>query len=147
MADGRDLLFARSTLGPVGDTGLLILRVGAGLALAFAHGINKLPPSEGFIGMIGGFGFPAPAFFAWMVVLAEVGGGLMLAAGLLTRPFGLLVTIHFIFVQIFPHAGDSFGDRELPFLFLIWGATLMLTGPGRYSLDWVLGRHRSIARR
>jgi putative oxidoreductase len=42
----RSLLFGSSSAGPTADFGLLLLRVFAGLALAFAHGLGKLPPSE-----------------------------------------------------------------------------------------------------
>lgn len=136
----RSLLFAKDTLGPVGDAGLLILRLGVGLALAFLHGIGKFPPSEGFVQMVGGLGFPAPVFFAWLAAIAELIGGLMLAVGLLTRPVALFVTLHFMFVMFVAHAGDTFGERELPFLFLIWALTLLLTGPGRYSIDAMIGR-------
>ena len=47
------------------DIGALLLRAFAGLALAFAHGIGKMPPSEGFVGVVAGLGFPAPGAFAW----------------------------------------------------------------------------------
>ena len=44
---------------------LLGLRVFAGLAMAFAHGLGKVPPSDRFIGAVENLGFPAPALFAW----------------------------------------------------------------------------------
>jgi putative oxidoreductase len=136
----RDLLFGTSTTGTVSDIGLLLLRVFAGLALAFEHGLGKIPPREGFVGMIGGFGFPAPELFAWMSGFAEFGGGILLALGLLTRPAAALIVFNFIVAVIFAHAGDPFGERELPLLFGSVALMYLFVGAGRYSLDAAVGR-------
>lgn len=122
------------------DAGLLVLRLFAGLALALLHGIGKVPPSEGFVGMVGGMGMPAPALFAWLAGLAELVGGLLLAIGLLTRPAAIVVAIHFVFVVFLAHAGDAIGDRELGLFFLATAVLFALAGPGRYSVDAALGR-------
>ena len=53
------------------DAGLLILRVFAGLSLALAHGLGKLPPSDRFIAGAAEMGFPLPALFAWAAALPE----------------------------------------------------------------------------
>ena len=140
MARSRDFLLAPSTAPTVVDAGLLILRVGLGLALAFAHGWGKIPPAEGFVGFVGSLGFPAPVLFAWLAGLAEFAGGLLLAIGLFTRPAAIFVTVHFLFVVFVAHAGDTFGDRELSVIFLIWAVTLLMTGAGRYSADGMMNR-------
>ena len=58
----KELLFGRPRAdSPAADLGLLVMRVVAGLSLAFFHGMGKIPPSEGFIGRVGEMGFPAPA--------------------------------------------------------------------------------------
>jgi putative oxidoreductase len=124
---------------PAADTGILILRVFAGLALALAHGMGKIPPSAGFASRIGGMGFPAPELFAWAAALAEFAGGLLLALGLLTRPTALVVAIHFAIVVFVAHAGDPFKARELAMFFGVAALTVLLTGPGRYSLDNIIG--------
>jgi putative oxidoreductase len=124
------------------DLGLLVLRLYAGLALALAHGWGKVPPSQGFAGMVGGMGFPAPELFAWLAAFAEFGGGLLLALGLLTRPAALLVVVHFTIVVLLAHAGDPFGDRELPLFFWTSALVLLLAGPGRYSADAALNQPR-----
>jgi putative oxidoreductase len=132
----RHLLLGRPDRdSPALDAGLLVLRVGAGLALAFLHGLGKVPPSGGFVGMLGGMGLPAPGVFAWLAALAEFGGGLLLAIGLLTRPVALVLVFHFAVVVLLAHAGDTLGDRELPILFWIIAVQFLLTGPGRYSVD------------
>lgn len=140
MRDFRERLFGSTTTGPVGDAGMLVLRVYAGLALAFLHGRGKLPPPEGFVGRVEAMGFPAPELFAWMAGFAEFGGGILLALGLLTRPLAALLVIHFLVVGFLAHAGDPFGKRELPLLFLSIWLMFMLTGAGRYALDALIRR-------
>lgn len=138
-----DVLIGSEVNPRLTDIGLLILRVFSGLALALAHGWGKIPPSPGFVGMIGGMGMPAPELFAWLAAIAEFGGGLLIAVGLLTRPAALLVAGQFMFVVLLAHAGDPFGDRELPLFFLVTAPLFLLSGAGRYSVDAALrGRGR-----
>jgi putative oxidoreductase len=139
----RSMLFGgRTFTSPAADAALAVLRVAAGLLLAFLHGLNKILPQEGFIGWIGGMGFPAPVLFAWLAGLAEFGGGLLLALGLLTRPVAAVLIIHFLVVVFVAHAGDSLGDRELAILFGVIALQFLLTGPGRYSIDAVIAGDR-----
>lgn len=140
----RQLLFGRpSPVSGSMDLGLLILRVGSGLALALAHGIGKVPPTERFIATVTRMGFPAPEPMAWLAGVAELVGGLLLAMGLLTRPAALLVAVHFVLVVVVASAGDSFLERERAVLFLLAAVALLFTGPGRYSVDALVERRRS----
>lgn len=121
------------------DAGLAAARFVVFLLLAFLHGMGKIPPQPGFVGMVGGLGFPAPELFAWLAGIAEFGGGILIAIGLLTRPAALLVFVHFLFVIFIAHAGDGLGDRELPIIFGVMALMFFLSGPGRYSLDHLIG--------
>lgn len=134
----KDLLVSVPVNAKSTDAGLLVFRVFAGLALLVFHGIGKLPPRPGFVGMVSGMGMPAPELFAWGATLAEVGGGALLALGLLTRPVGLGLAVYFSFVVLLAHAGDPLPDRELPMFFLVIGVLAMLAGGGRYSVDAVV---------
>jgi putative oxidoreductase len=136
----RHYLFGSFTAGTAGDAGLALLRIFAGLALALAHGMGKIPPQEGFIGWIASWGFPAPGMFAWFSGLAEFAGGVLLALGLLTRPVALLIVLNFVVAQVWGHAGDPFGDRELALLFQFIALQFLVVGAGRYSADWLIGR-------
>lgn len=123
------------------DTGLLLVRVFAGLSLALAHGLGKLPPAEGFVTGVEEMGFPLPALFAWAAALSEFGGGLLLAIGLLTRPAALSVLITMLVAAFVRNAGAPFGgDRELALLYGSTALLFLLAGAGRYSLDLQLRR-------
>jgi putative oxidoreductase len=122
------------------DVGRLVLRLVAGLTIALLHGLGKVPPAAGFVDRIGEMGLPFPVFFAWLAAIGEFGGGLLLAAGLLTRPAALLLVGHFAVVVSMAHAGDPVGERELAVLFGAISFFYLLAGAGRFSLDGLLRR-------
>ena len=133
----KGLLFGGVRLGsPIGDVGLLILRVFAGLSLAMAHGLGKLPPSEQFMAGVRSLGFPAE--MAWLTMLTELFGGIALAAGFATRPVALAMAINFTVAGFGAHAADPYGRKELPFLFLAIAVMFLCVGAGRYSIDRLL---------
>jgi putative oxidoreductase len=123
------------------DLGLLLLRLLAGPALAFAHGVNKLPPSDRFVAGVVEMGFPAPAFFAWAAGFAEFGGGLLLALGLLTRPAAFLILFTMCVAWFVRQAGDPFTEREAAMLYGGVALLYLVAGAGRFSLDALLDRH------
>lgn len=122
------------------DLGFLLLRVVAGLALAFAHGMGKLPPSTRFISGVQEMGFPAPVFFAWAAGISEFFGGVLVALGLLTRPAALFAFFTVLTATVLRHAGDPFGEREKALLFAAVMLLFVLAGAGRYSLDALFTR-------
>ena len=132
----------------VADFGLLVLRAVAGLALAFGHGINKLPPSVRFIERTGELGFPFPVVFAWSAAFAEFLGGLLLVVGLATRPAATFIALTMLVAVFGAHAGDPFSDRELATLFLGVALLFVATGSGRFGLDHLVRRtQRTFIRR
>lgn len=139
----RKLLFGGDGgASPAADGGLLLLRLGFGLTLALAHGLGKLPPSAGFVEGVAAMGFPLPTFFAWMAALAEFGGGLCLAFGLLTRPAAALVAVNMAVAFFLSHADDPFQAAEKALLFGVAALALLVIGPGRFSADAFLRRPR-----
>lgn len=143
----RQDLSPRSDRADATDWGLLLLRLISGLALALAHGLGKVPPSERFIGTVGELGFPFPVLFAWGAGMAELAGGLLLAAGLLTRPASLFIVVTMLTAVVLRHAGDPFSEREKALLFAAIGLLFLIAGPGRLSLDAALRKRVSVARR
>ncbi len=129
------------------DIGLLVLRLSAGLTLA-PHGLQKL------FGWFGGHGLNATgAYFAglglrpgrlhaFLAGLCEFGGGMLLVFGLLT-PLGSAVVVGTMLVAILAVAGKrgmfAKGGAEFPLMLCLAAWAVAFTGPGRYSLDHVLG--------
>lgn len=136
----RQVLGAAEVDCPVADGALTLLRAFTGLALAFGHGLGKLPPSEKFVAGVGSLGFPAPGLFAWAAALSEFGGGLLLALGLATRPAATLVCFTMAVAAFGQHWSDPFSKKEPALLFGTIALTFVLLGSSRYGLDRLVRR-------
>ncbi|HEY6541233.1 MAG TPA: DoxX family protein [Ktedonobacteraceae bacterium] len=130
------------------STGLLILRLVAGLTLA-AHGAQKLfgwfggSGIKGTLQMQGRLGFKPAPLWAGMVLLGEFGGGLSVAFGFLT-PLGAAGMVGAMFMAIAKsHWKNGFLNSkrgiEFPLQLLAAGVAIGITGPGSYSLDALFG--------
>jgi putative oxidoreductase len=118
------------------DFGLMALRVFAGLAMAFGHGIKKLPPPDGFVKGVVGMGMPA--FMAWGATFAELGCGILLALGLFTRPAATLILITMSVAFFGVHRNDPFGRQELALLYGFISLFFVLAGSGRFGVDQLI---------
>lgn len=135
----KNLLFG----GPGGgsqlaDAGLALLRVYTGLTMAIAHGWGKLQDPSKIINDTDAMGFPAPTLFGWMAIVAEFGGGLLLAIGLATRPAAFLIASTMTVAALVQHASDPFRMKELAFTYLAIAILFLLAGSGRYGADPLL---------
>ena len=139
------LLFGRINRNGLSvDIGLTLLRVATGLALCtifekFLPRNGVWGPQDWFIKDVAKMGFPLPAFFAWCAVLSEFFGGILLVAGFLTRPAAFFNAVT-TFVAAFIYHKDIGKDGVVAAAFFVMTLTLLFTGPGRFSLDGLLGR-------
>jgi putative oxidoreductase len=130
------------------DAGLLVLRLALGLYMA-AHGAQKL------FGWFGGHGLNATGEFmvqigfkqgrtyATLASVTEVASGLLVALGFL-GPVGpaLMISVMIVAavtVHLKNGAFSQNGGIELPVLYAVGALALGLTGPGRFSVDSILG--------
>jgi putative oxidoreductase len=129
------------------DLGILLLRLTVGLLLA-GHGAQKLFGWFGGFGLAGTAGFfggqlrlrPA-RFWTLLAGLSELGGGLLLALGLLTSLGSAAIAAAMLMAIIVAHwprfwAMDN--GIEYPLVLLAAAVGLGLIGPGAYSLDAAL---------
>ena len=121
------------------DVGLLILRLSVGLLMAFSHGLGKV---QKFF-TADPIQFPDPIGLGPAFSLALAGGAefflsLFLVVGFLTRISTIPLIITMLVAIVIFHADDPFGKKEFGMLFLFPYITLLLTGPGRFSIDSML---------
>lgn len=119
-----------------------VLRIATGLFLV-PHGAQKLFEYglEGSGQFFVSIGYPASAAVA--VALTEFVGGLLLAAGLLTRVAAGFVA-GFLFIAALFHSANGFfwtdGGFEYPLLWGLLALGFVIRGGGRFSLDRLIGR-------
>ena len=126
-----------NTYGTAADTGLLILRLGAGLLMA-THGWSKL---MGFAEKSGDFynfmGLGDEVSLA-LTVFAEFFCSMFLVLGIGTRLFLVPLIVVAMVIVFGVHGADPLSDKEHGILYLVPYITLMLTGPGKYSIDYLI---------
>jgi putative oxidoreductase len=79
----------------------------------------------------------------WSLVLcifAEVVCAGLLALGLFTRFAALVLVINFAVASFLALKGVTLEHRETPLLFLAVFFALLMTGPGKYSVDGAMGK-------
>jgi putative oxidoreductase len=124
------------------DLGLLLLRLGIGLMMAFSHGYGKFSRwlAGGEIQFADPIGL-GPGLSLALAGSAEFLGGLLLALGLMTRLATLPLAFTMAVAAFVVHAADPFQKQEFALLYLVPCLVLFFTGPGRFSLDeWLRKR-------
>ena len=120
------------------DYAALVLRLGLG-GMYLSHGLIKLFvfTPEGTAGFFASLGYPA--FLAYLVMAAEIGGGALLVAGVFTRWVALaLIPVLLGALQV--HLANGFlfssqgGGWEYPAFLVVVSLSLALLGNGAYSL-------------
>jgi putative oxidoreductase len=128
--------------------GLLILRIVMGLTMA-AHGSQKLlgwfegPGQAGTTGMFTKLGFRWPAAMALMAGAAELFGGLLFAAGLVTPFAAIALIVVMLNAIITVHWQKGFfvtaGGYEYNLAIIAIATGVSAMGPGADSVDSALG--------
>ena len=114
--------------------GPLPIRILSGI-LFIVHGLPKfedVASTQGFFGSVG-----IPPELVVPIGLLEVIGGIFLLVGVLTMIAAALFVIEMIAATLIVKLSEGFvGGYELELLLVAIGISLLLTGPGRISIEW-----------
>ena len=125
---------------------LLLVRLYWGWQFA-TTGWGKVTNIEKVVGFFTDLGIPAPSLNAHFVSGVELIGGILLAIGLASRPTALILSINMLVAyltadrealgSIFSDPGKFYGAT--PYTFLFASLLVLIFGPGKFSVDSLLG--------
>lgn len=122
---------------------LFFLRVGASAMMFFGHGLAKIANyrarAEGFADPLG---IGSEASFA-LAAFAEGICTILVALGIRTRWAAVPVIITMLVAGFIQHAADPWRRKELAFLYAACFVAILILGPGRFSLDALIGKKRA----
>jgi putative oxidoreductase len=134
----RKLLSTNYSAGAF-NTAMLLLRLAAA-GLMVKHGYDKMVHFEETAKQMINFMGIGQNASAALVIFAEFFCSLLLIIGLFTR-FACIPLIICMAVAVFKaHNGDILGDGSTAALFLGCYIVLLLTGPGKISVDSMIGK-------
>ena len=139
-----------SLLGPASprqlSLGIALVRIITGI-IFLAHGYQKFFV-YGLAGATNAFtqmGVPAPSITAPLVAIVELGGGIALILGLLTRLAALALAIDmFVAVVLVRLKGGFFAPNgaEFEIILCVASIALVIAGAGALSIDEAIARRR-----
>jgi putative oxidoreductase len=119
---------------------MLVLRAGTGIMLFAFHGLPKLQNFEerkdSFSDPLGIGHTPSLV----MVIFTEVFCALLLVLGLLTRAAAFACVFLFAIIIFMVQKNKPWKDSELAMLFLAAVITILFCGPGKWSVDRLIGK-------
>ena|SRR5450755_3648726 len=119
---------------------LLVQRVVSGLLLLIGHGLPKI---SNFSELSGSFYDPLRIGHRnslILVILAELFCSMLLVLGLFTRIVAFIIVFNLsVAVFIYNH-GQPLKNFELGAIYLVNVFTIMIVGPGRVSVDGMMGK-------
>ena len=124
------------------DIGILILRIFPGVVMFLNHGLNKISAGIAKWERLGGaltnlIGFESlKIFFGFMASYAESIGALFIMLGLLTRFSSFLLFFTMMVASLKHYFEGEFS--ELAFIYGCIYFALIISGPGKYSVDNIL---------
>lgn len=148
---------SRFVLAPLNQLGQFLPQLGIRLLLAYEFweaGVEKYHGENWFAGIQEQFPFPfnlIPADISWfMATWFELAGAIGLLLGFGTRFFSFSLIILTIVAWTSVHAGHGYNvcdnGYKLPLLYLILFLPLLMSGPGKLSIDHLIAKRCGVTK-
>jgi putative oxidoreductase len=118
----------------------LVLRVTFGLLLLLDFGLGKITHFSNLEYTFYNFLNIGHRWSLILCIFAEVVCAGLIALGLFTRFAALVLVINFSVASFMYFKGHPLADREPALVFLGAFIALLMTGPGKYSVDGAMGK-------
>ena len=123
------------------------------LRLILAYGfygpaMMKLKDIDGIARWFASMNYPFPTLNAYMATATEVSGFVLLTLGLATRLISVPLMVVMLVAIFTVHIGNGFAAApnngfEIPLYYLLMLFSLLVTGPGKISLDALVEKYFS----
>lgn len=138
-------LFSKSLQQGNTDFAILFVRVTIALMM-LTHGLPKMlqlfsSDSIAFPSVLG----MSPSLSLGLAVFSEVLCSVLILVGLGTRVAAIPVIATMAVAAFYVHAADPFSIKEMAILYLSGFTFLLITGGGKYSVDFFLAKRLSVA--
>jgi len=132
--------------GKLRDLSLLLFRLA--LAVGFYEpAMMKVKNLAGVAEWFGSMNYPMPGVSAFISMVTEVAGIILLTLGLGTRVIALPMMFIMVVATFTVHISNGFaaGDNgfEIPLYYFLMLFALVVYGSGKYSVDHLLGKRAS----
>lgn len=121
------------------NAAMLVLRLGVGI-LMMVHGYDKLVHFSEYQGKFMNFLGIGTTMSLALVVFAEFFCSLFLILGLFTRLASIPLIVTMCVALFKAHNADFTGDGEVATLYLTAYLVLLFVGPGKISVDGMIGK-------
>jgi putative oxidoreductase len=128
------------------DGALLILRIGISFMMIINHGYPKLLKllSDEPVVFADILGMGATVSLV-LAIFGEVVCSIFVAIGFSTRLSVIPPLVTMLVVVFLVHAGEPFKKIELPVFYILGYVVLLLTGGGKYAIDyWIGGKRKNL---
>jgi putative oxidoreductase len=126
------------------EAGKLMIRLATG-AMMLTHGIPKIGRlfGEGPVKFHDPFGL-GPEISLALAVIAEVICTCLVMIGYKTRLATIPLMLTMLTAAFYAHADDPFGTKEKPLLFFVLFIAILVMGAGKFSIDGIQKKRKSL---
>ena len=121
------------------EAGISVIRIIVGLFMVY-HGweVFDSETMKGYLGQDAFKNYSSPLPMIYMGKTAELTGGLLLMFGFLTRLGCVILMLTMLYISFFVGHGKIWYEDQHPFLFVLLSLVFFFTGPGKWSVDYLI---------